>query len=192
MRWSDRAGIALAAALVLAGCGGRRTPSSAAPAPSGPASPAAGATEVPLHVETRGGDGQYVRIVETVRGRKVYTIRALSDNVTRDAASGAVGDLVQPHITFVDKDGTTTIADAPKARITERSNSVVMTGGVHAHTSSGSVLTCDVLTYSGSTERFHGDGNVHLTAPDGLVMDGRHIDGDVKLQNVNVTGIPPA
>lgn len=188
MRWSELAGLALAVALV-AGCSGH------APAGSGvrrPAAPAPTETQVPIHVETRGGDGEYVRIVETVRGRKVYTIRALSDDVTRGASSEAVGDLVQPHITFVDKDGTTTIADAPKARITERDKSVVMTGGVHAHTSSGSVLSCDVLTYNGNTERFHGDGNVHLTAPNGLVMDGRHIDGDVKLQNVNVTGKPPA
>jgi hypothetical protein len=189
MRWSERAGLALAVALAVAGC------SRHAPAGSGvrpPAAPGPTATQVPIHVETRGGDGEYVRIVETVRGRKVYTIRALSDDVTRGAGSEAVGDLVQPHITFFDKDGTTTITDAPKARVTERDKSVVMTGGVHAHTSSGSVLSCDVLTYNGKTERFHGDGNVHLTAPNGLVMDGRHIDGDVKLQDVNVTGKPPS
>jgi len=175
--------------LVPAGCGGHAPAGSPSPSARRPA-PAATTTQVPIHVETRGGDGEYVRIVETVRGRKAYTIRALSSDMVRGATTDAVGDLVQPHITFVDKGGTTTIADAPKARITERDNSVIMMGGVHAHTSSGSVLSCDVLTYTGNTERFHGEGHVRLSAPNGLVMEGRHLDGDVKLQDVNITGSP--
>jgi hypothetical protein len=176
--------------LVLAGCGGGHGGAgSPSPSPRVPA-PSPSVTQIPIHVETRGGDGQYVRIVETVRGRKVYTIRALSGDMVRGSTSAAVGDLVEPHITFVDRSGTTTIADAPKARITERDNSVIMMGGVHAHTSSGSVLSCDVLTYTGNTERFHGEGHVRLSAPNGLVMEGRHLDGDVKLQDVNITGSP--
>ena len=189
MRSSSLVWPALGLGLVLVGCSGRAPAGSPSPAPRRPA-PSPSATQVPIHVETRGGDGEYVRIVETVRGRKVYTIRALSGDMVRGATTEAVGDLVQPHITFVDKSGTTTIADAPKARITERDNSVVMTGGVHAHTSSGSILSCDVLTYNGNTERFYGEGHVQLSAPNGLVMDGRHLDGDVKLQDVNVTGSP--
>jgi LPS export ABC transporter protein LptC len=181
--------LAVSLGLLLAGCGGHAPGGSPSSSPHPPA-PSPSATRVPIHVETRGGDGEYVRIVETVRGRKVYTIRALSGNMVRGSTSEAVGDLVQPHITFVDRGGTTTIADAPKARITERDNSVVMMGGVHAHTSSGTVLSCDVLTYNGNTERFHGEGHVELSAPNGLVMDGRHLDGDVRLQDVNVTGSP--
>jgi hypothetical protein len=189
MRSNSLAWPALGFGLVLAGCSGHAPAGSPSPAPRPPA-PSPSGTRIPIHVETRGGDGEYVRIVETVRGRKVYTIRALSGDMVRGATTEAVGDLVQPHITFVDKSGTTTIADAPKARITERDNSVVMTGGVHAHTSSGSILSCDVLTYNGNTERFHGEGHVQLSAPNGLVMGGRHLDGDVKLQDVNVTGSP--
>jgi LPS export ABC transporter protein LptC len=178
----------LALALALAGCGGHASQAASADGSPSPPGPSPSATQVPIHVETRGGDGEYVRIVETVRGRKVYTIRALSDEMVRGATSDAVGNLEQPHITFVDKSGASTIADAPKAQITERDKSVTMTGGVHAHTSSGSVLSCDVLIYNGNTERFHGEGHVQLTAPNGLVMDGRYLDGDVKLQDVNVTG----
>ncbi|HEX3467068.1 MAG TPA: LPS export ABC transporter periplasmic protein LptC [Candidatus Elarobacter sp.] len=178
---------ALLLALAPAGCGGRaahpaRTASSAGPA--------ATATPVPIRVETRGDQGEYVRIVETVRGRKVYTILALSDEMVRGGTNDTVGHLEQPHITFIDRNGVTTIADAPKAQISERDKSVTMTGGVHAHTSSGSVLSCDVLVYRSSTERFHGEGHVQLTAPNGLVMDGRSLDGDVRLQDVNVTGSP--
>lgn len=179
------AGLLLAVLLGLAGCGGRAEqrarPGSTAPATT---------TPVPIHVETRGDQGEYVRIVETVRGRKVYTILALSDEMVRGGTADAVGHLEQPHITFVDRNGVSTIADAPKAQISERDKSVTMTGGVHAHTSSGSVLSCDVLVYRSTTERFHGEGHVALTAPNGLVMDGRYLDGDVKLQDVNVTGSP--
>jgi LPS export ABC transporter protein LptC len=189
---SRKLGIVLAAVLAAAGCarhapdqaGGSPAASPAAPAPS----PSASATQVPIRIETQGGNGQYVRIVETNHGRKIYTIRALSGNMQRTGTSEAVGDLEQPHITFVDKNGTTTIADAPKAHVAERNKTVVMTGGVHAHTSSGSVLACDTLTYSGNTERFHGEGNVHLTAPNGLELSGQYLDGDVKLQDVTVTG----
>jgi hypothetical protein len=174
---------------LLAGCTPHPPPpSSASPAPAATARPTGNATQVPIHVETRGGNGQYVTIVETLRGRKVYTIRALSGNMQRSGTNEATGDLEQPHITFYDKGGTTTIADAPKAHIAERNKTVVMTGGVHAHTSGGSVLACDTLTYNGNTERFHGEGNVRLTAPNGLVLEGQRMDGDVRLQDVNVMG----
>jgi LPS export ABC transporter protein LptC len=183
--------IAAVLALLAAGCAPHAPPGGTAGSP-GPAAPrpTTSATQVPIHVETRGGGGQYVTIVETVHGRKVYTIRALSGNMQRNGTNEATGELEQPHVTFKDKGGTTTIADAPKAHITERDKTVVMTGGVHAHTSGGSVLSCDTLTYNGATERFRGEGNVRLTAPNGLQIGGQHLDGDVKLQDVNVTGNP--
>ncbi|HTD36985.1 MAG TPA: LPS export ABC transporter periplasmic protein LptC [Candidatus Limnocylindrales bacterium] len=182
---------AVLAALLAAGCarpgasgGTASPPPSAAVRPS----PGATATQVPIRVETRGENGQYVTIVETIRGRKVYTIRALSSVGERFGTNQATGVFDQPHITFLDKNGKTTIADAPKAHVTERNKTVVMTGGVHAHTSSGSTLTCDTLTYNGAAERFHGEGHVSLTAPDGFHLDGQHLDGDTKLENVSVTG----
>ena len=178
-------------ALLAAGCASHAPAggTAASPAPGAPR-PSSSATQVPIHVETRAGNGQYVTIVETVHGRKVYTIRALSGNMQRNGTNEATGELEQPHVTFKDKGGTTTIADAPKAHITERDKTVVMTGGVHAHTSGGSVLSCDTLTYNANTERFRGEGNVKLTAPNGLQLGGQHLDGDVKLQDVNVTGNP--
>jgi LPS export ABC transporter protein LptC len=174
--------------LLAAGCAPHAPPSgSASPAPR-PGSASATPTQVPIHVETRGGNGQYVTIVESMHGRKVYTIRALSGVAQRYGTEQGSGELEQPHVTFVDRSGTTTIADAPKARVFERDKTVVMSGGVHAHTSSGSVLTCDTLTYRGTTERFRGEGHVVLSAPNGLQLGGEHLDGDVKLQDVRVTG----
>lgn len=182
---------AVLAALLAAGCARPGAPGgTASPAPSAAVrpSPGATATQVPIRVETHGENGRYVTIVETIRRRKVYTIRALSSVGERFGTNQATGVFDQPHITFLDKNGKTTIADAPKAHVTERNKTVVMTGGVHAHTSSGSTLTCDTLTYNGATERFHGEGHVSLTAPDGFHLDGQHLDGDTKLENVSVTG----
>ena len=183
---------AAAAAALLAACGRREPPRpSPSPAPARSGAPSPGATVVPIHIETRGGPGQYVTIVQTLHGRKLYTIRALSTNVQSAGTDEGTGELEQPHVTFVDRGGTSTIADAPKAHLVERDKTVVMTGGVHAHTSTGSVLTCDTLAYSGVTERFRGEGHVELASRDGLHLEGRHLDGDTRLQEVTVTGEHP-
>ena len=188
--------VVLGVALLATACT-RQPAAQPTPAASAPpvAAPSAGptSTAVPIRIETRGGDGQYVTIVETVRGRKVYTIRALSGSMQRNGTNEATGDLEQPHITFVDRSGSTTVADAPKARVAERDKSVVMTGGVHARTSAGTVLTCDKLTYKGNTERFFGEGHVRLTSSSSngeIAIGGDRIDGDVKLQDVKITRRP--
>jgi hypothetical protein len=183
---------ALGLALVCATACGRQpaagpasSPAPAAPAASSAASPSA--SPIPIHVETHSRNGEYVTIVETSHRRKVYTIRALSGEMQRSGTSEATGDLEQPHVTFIDKTGAKTIADAPKAHSSERDKSVVMTGGVHARTSAGILLTCDTLRYDANTERLHGAGNVQLHAPNGVDMAGDDIDGDVKLQDVKIT-----
>ncbi|HEX3549431.1 MAG TPA: LPS export ABC transporter periplasmic protein LptC [Candidatus Elarobacter sp.] len=177
------------AALAACGHGGGSGPSpKPAASPSGPAAPAAAGTAVPIHIETHGESGQYVTIVQSLHGRKLYTIRALSTDVQSAGTNEGTGQLDQPHVTFIDRHGATTIADAPKAHLVERDKTVVMTGGVHANTSSGSVLTCDTLTYSGATERFHGEGHVELQARDGMHLSGDRLDGDTRLQEVTVTG----
>ncbi|MBV9407942.1 MAG: hypothetical protein JO164_03910, partial [Candidatus Eremiobacteraeota bacterium] len=46
----------------------------------------------------------------------------------------------------------------------------------------------DTLTYNANAERLHGEGHVRLVAPNGLQLAGEHLDGDVRLQDVRVTG----
>jgi hypothetical protein len=174
----------LAAACAREPAAGPATPS-ASPAQHAAASPSV--SPVPIHIETRGANGEFVTIVETIRRRKVYTIRALSGEMQRNGTNEATGDLVQPHVTFFDKSGAKTIADAPKAHSAERDKSVVMTGGVHARTTSGVMLTCDTLRYNSKSERLHGSGHVELHAPNGVDMSGDDIDGDVRLQDVKIT-----
>jgi LPS export ABC transporter protein LptC len=179
---------------LAAGCAHGPAPS-ASPAPAtsgaGPAAakpaPSASETAVPIRVVTQGGSGKYVTIVQSVRGRKVYTVRALSSVAQRGPSGDTVATLEQPHVTFVDRAGASTVADAPKAQVTERDKSVVMTGGVRATTSGGNVLTCDELTYNGSTERLRGEGHVKLSSPNGFELGGDHLAGDVRLQDVKIT-----
>ena len=186
----SNAACALAAALLLAGCAPRASgpPGGEARAASPAPSPSSSDAAVPLHIETQAGGGRYVTIVQTVPpGRKVYTIRALSSDASRSASGDAAAILAQPHVTFLDRSGRATIADAPKATVTERNKTVIMTGGVRATTSDGSVMTCDRLTYTGLGERLHGEGHVVLTSRDGITFGGSRLDGDVRLQTVRVT-----
>jgi lipopolysaccharide assembly outer membrane protein LptD (OstA) len=161
----------------------------AAPPAAGPsAAPAPAATALPLHVASSGGPGQYTVLSEIKHRRTIYTIRA--NSFAADTAAGHIatgsGVFDQPQITFVDRSGARTIADAPKAVLTSADKSVLMTGGVHARSQDGNVLACDRLRYDGDSERIHGDGHVVMTTPAGFTLVGDEIDGDARLQNVRV------
>ena len=111
-------------------------------------------TLVPLHV-TSSGERPAHDLSEMKHNRTMYVVRARSfvaDSVSGQAASGS-GSFVQPQITFVDRSGARTVADAPKAVLTSADKSVLMTGGVRARSQDGNVLSCDRLRYDGTTER---------------------------------------
>lgn len=189
MRCAERACAALAVALLAAGCGPRGgAGSTASPAPGGTPSAAPSATAVPVHVHGFGTERKPSVLSETKGGRRIYVIRAIQfeGDIGGGSADGAAV-LQQPHITFIDRSGARTVADAPKATVKQRDKSVFMTGGVHARTAEGAVMTCDTLRYDGDSERFRGEGHVRLTGPSGLELDGEHLEGDVRLHDVRVT-----
>lgn len=164
----------------------------AAPAsapPSGPTpAPGPSSTLVPLHVTSNGSSGQYTILSEMKHQRTIYIVRAVSfvADTAAGRSAGGSGTFVEPHITFVDRSGARTIADAPKAVLTSADKSVFMTGGVHARSQDGNVLSCDRLRYDGTSERIHGDGHVVMTTPNGLTLVGDEIDGDARLADVRV------
>lgn len=169
-------------AVALAACSRAPAPAPAAPPPS-----AALATAVPVHV-TSSGNGRYTTLSEMKHRRTIYVVRARSfvaDTVGADNATGS-GAFERPEITFIDRSGGRTVADAPEAVLTGADKSVLMTGGVHARSQDGNVLACDELRYDGDTERIHGDGHVVLQTPAGLTLVGDELDGDARLQNVRV------
>ncbi len=175
----------LALLALLAGCG-----HAAGPAPTGSGSPVAPTpTPLPVHITSSGnGSGQYTTLSEMKHQRTIYIIRAnsfVADTTAGRAATGS-GTFDQPHITFVDRSGARTVADAPKAVLTSADKSVLMTGGVHTRSQDGNVLSCDRLRYNGTTERIHGDGHVVLTTAQGFSLIGDEIDGDARLENVRV------
>jgi len=158
------------------------------PQPAGVPVPTPTPTLVPLHVTSSSGTGQPTILSEMKNNRTIYVVRALSfvgDTASGQAASGS-GAFVKPQITFVDRSGARTVADAPEAVLTGADKSVLMTGGVHARSQDGIVLSCDRLRYDGTTERIHGDGHVVLTTPSGLTLVGDEVDGDARLDNVRV------
>jgi LPS export ABC transporter protein LptC len=182
-----RALLACACAVLAAGCGPHGAPrphASTAPAAAGPT---AAPTPVPVHVRGFGTKAQPSVLTGRKQGRRIYVIRALA--FEGDIAGSANGSAVleEPHISFVDRSGAVTTADAPKATVKQRDKSVLMTGGVHARTAEGAVLTCDTLRYDASTERFHGEGHVAVTGPNGDQLTGDHLDGDVRLHDARVT-----
>jgi hypothetical protein len=184
--------LAVALGCVPAGC--TRAPQAAsAPSPS-PAATAAG-TSVPITITSRAQGNRYVTLTQSVldhgRQRRQYDIRALSQEAVRTADGSTAATLEQPHIVFRSADGKTLVANAPRATVTTRTKDVFMSGGVHAQTDSGTVLTCRTLRYDGRTERLHGDGDVHVIMPSPddshWHMDGDRIDANVRLDQVRIT-----
>jgi lipopolysaccharide assembly outer membrane protein LptD (OstA) len=177
-----RAEVVLVALLVACGHPG-------APAPGGPSpTPAPTPTPLPLHVTSSGANGQYTTLSEMKHQRTIYIVRA--DSFTADTTAGHTatgsGSFDRPHITFIDRSGSRTVADAPKAVLTSADKSVLMTGGVRARSQDGNVLSCDRLRYDGNSERIHGAGHVVMTTPTGLTLVGDEIDGDARLADVRV------
>ena len=170
----------LAALALLSGCAS--PPEERTPAPS----PSPTATLSTLHVVTEGSAQRPVTFSAQTHNRRAYTGTAKSSVGDRMPDGTFVVALAQPHVTFYDKAGKTLIGDAPRALVLERSKIVTMSGGVHAVTQDGTVLTCDQMTYDGAVEKIHGTGNVVLTSPKGDRLTGDTIDGDVRLNHVTV------
>ena len=176
--------LACLAVLGFAACG---HPAPNATSPPAAKTPGPTPTPVPLHIVSS-GNGGYTTLSEMKLGRPIYVVRARS--FTADTTAGQTtmgsGTFDAPHITFIDRDGGKTVADAPKAVLTSADKSVLMTGGVHARSQDGNVLSCDRLRYDGTTERIHGDGHVAMSTPSGLTLVGDQIDGDARLRDVRV------
>ncbi|MBD5634572.1 MAG: LPS export ABC transporter periplasmic protein LptC [Candidatus Eremiobacteraeota bacterium] len=170
---------------LAAGCAGHTTAGSA-PAPSPTPYVQKAPTPVPVHVRGIGNARTPTILTETKNNRRRFTVRALSMEGNMIGNDG-LGVFAQPHVTFVDKTGAITIADAPKATVKQRDNSIDMTGGVRARTADGGILTCDDLRYDATRERMYGEGHVVLTGPNGLQLRGDHLDGDVRFHDVRVT-----
>lgn len=184
-RASERAAAALL--IVAAGCGRPAPPS---PAPSASPAPAPTATIAQIHVVTESRGAHPTTFSAESHNRRMYYGIAKSSVADRLPDGTFVIALAQPHVIFYDREGKTLTGDAPKALVQERTKTITMSGGVRARTQEGTVLTCDTMTYDGTTERIHGSGDVVLVSPRGDRLTGDRIDGDVRLNQVSVTSAP--
>jgi hypothetical protein len=90
--------------------------------------PAATASPVPVHV-TSSGNGRYTILTEMKHQRTIYIVRARSFVADTAAGRSAAGNgtFDAPEITFVDRNGARTVADAPKAVLSSADKSVLKT-----------------------------------------------------------------
>jgi lipopolysaccharide assembly outer membrane protein LptD (OstA) len=189
------ASLAFALAFLTA-CGPSHPAATATVSPAATAVAVPTATQLPVRVVTKSSGSEYATMVQTTtdpgsaKSRQLYNVRYRSSVGERTGPTNAVITLDLPHIIFYDRTGKQLVADAPKAKVTQQDKNVYMTGGVHARSQDGTVLTCDRLRYDGRTEKLQGDGHVVMTSPSGpnsLQMTGEHLYGDVRLDHVKVT-----
>jgi LPS export ABC transporter protein LptC len=177
--------LAFGLAAFLTACGGNRAPDPA-PSPAASASPSAAATSPPLRAHSERDAAQYYYFTVKKENRTLYQIRADANDSIRSTAGDARSEFVRPHITFFEKAGSKLVADAPKAVAEERTQTVVLAGGVHARTTDGTTLTSDVLVYDKRTERVRADGNVVITRTGGEEIRGPHVDADLTLSQLHM------
>lgn len=171
------------ALLVLAGCNPQpaHQPSNATPTPTAAAMP-------PLTVIGKGTAGKPIRFTGEQRGRTTYAGQAQSCR-SHSLENATQGVCQQTQVTFYDKDGTKLEARAPQTEIDDRRKQVILSGGVHARTSTGITLVCDRLVYDDASGMLHGTGNVRVTGTQGgqrQVLSGNSFTSDVKLTQMTM------
>jgi lipopolysaccharide assembly outer membrane protein LptD (OstA) len=127
-------------------------------------------------IQSKGNRRQYVIIAQSFRGR-----------TNNSGAAGTLnGTFHDAHVTFYARDGSTLVADAPRAMIDQTAKTVTLLGGVHARNSAGVRLQCDRLVYDRTTELVHGAGHVKITSPDGTQASGSTFVSNVTLTSATM------
>lgn len=176
---------AMAAALLVAACNPQpqhQPAQNATPSPTPSGLP-------PLTIVGQGTSRQPVRVTgQRPGGSKAYVLLARSYE-SRSIQNVTQATFQQTQVTFYDKDGTTLHAQAPQARLDDRHKQVILSGGVHATTSTGLTLVCDQLVYDDASGMLHGSGNVRMTGTQGgqqQVLTGNAFTSDVKLTQMTM------
>jgi LPS export ABC transporter protein LptC len=177
-----RAAGALAALVCLCACN-----PSAQTAESPNPNPSPTSSSLSLKISVRGTSQQPVRIVEQQRdtGRVQYDLLARSYETLSEQA-GSRAQFEHVHVTFHSKDGSTLVADAPKAIVDQVTNTIEMLGGVHAKNNLGTTLSCDSLTYDHLTEMIYGTGHVAFTSATGFRATGNRFESDISLTHTRM------
>lgn len=172
------------AALALAAC----NPQAPKPTPSPSAAvvrPKVTATPLELRITGQGTLHRPVHLIQQVHNRVDYDL--LASSYESKGPQGAARAVFQnARVTFRDRNGATFAANAPQAVVDQTANTVTLSDGVHAHTSSGMTLECAELVYDRSTGMLHGTGNVVVTDPKGFRATGSSFDSDISLTHMRM------
>lgn len=164
----------LCAAVFVCGCNPQPGRAQASTAPSPTTVPA-------LQITGRGAGGKPVSFEGQSGNRKLY--RLVAHSYVSHSTQNVQATFREPTVTFYDKDGTKMTAQAPSARL-QAGTQVILSGGVHATTTTGLDLHCDQLTYDQRSGTLHGQGHVRITGKQGgqqQVLTGNTFTSDVKL-----------
>jgi lipopolysaccharide assembly outer membrane protein LptD (OstA) len=151
------------------------------------AAPSAAGALPPITVRSRGNSHQPVRIVEKQGNRLVYELLAASTESSLQSQNQFRGTFSATRVTFYGSTpGSTLTGTAPTTTVDRAKESVLMQGGVKAHTSEGVLLDCDRLQYDRTTGRLLGSGNVRIVSRDGYTLTGGSFTSDLRLTQVHM------
>ncbi|MGZ3496624.1 MAG: LPS export ABC transporter periplasmic protein LptC [Vulcanimicrobiaceae bacterium] len=170
---------------VLAGCNPQPQHGLQTPTPA--ATPTTASTVLPIRIHGRGTSKRPIKIVDQQGNRKLYELLAKSSE--GELTQAVQARFEDTHVTFYDKSGSTMVADSPVTTVDERHHRVVMSGDVHAKSSTGMTLICDILTYDSKSGMIHGDGNVRITGTQGgaqQTLTGNSFDSDLKFTQMRI------
>ncbi|MBV9102539.1 MAG: LPS export ABC transporter periplasmic protein LptC [Candidatus Eremiobacteraeota bacterium] len=183
--------LATLVALLCGACGSKAPVTQPSPS-AGPAngtSPHGTATPLTFKVRSSGEGHGAVVLTERRKTRTIYVLRADANVSNRFGAGTGRSTFTQPRIVFYQDGGRRLMAQSPTADVEEQTKTVVMNGGVHAHTQDGVTLSCDQLVYDDRHGTIHGSGNVLVTSPHGETLSGDTLDADLQLNHVRVSGV---
>lgn len=145
-------------------------------------------TAFPIGFNANRVGSKYVYFTKQKQNRKVYVLRADSENGQYMGQNTGRTTFVNPHVIFYGQAGKRLVADAPTGTVVERDKTVRMTGGVRATSADGLTLRSDTLRYDDQNDTVHGEGNVVVTTPQGEQLQGETLDWNLRDGAIAVNG----
>lgn len=177
-RHNDRRWAALAAAVLLAGCGHQQT---AAPAATATAKP----TAANYHFHGHGTPNQPVKMLDSIHGHPVYVLKATD---VYYSTSSNKGRFLHDTIYFYKGSNVRLTVAAPTADVDRTTYDFVLHGGVKAKSATGVTLDCDTMAYNGTTQLITAVGHVRAVDVQGDAVTGDKAVADLDLQQIHMTG----
>jgi LPS export ABC transporter protein LptC len=123
-------------------------------------------------------------IVEQRNGKKIWELTAQSievDNKTQNLRLKNIKGI------FYQENGGKIDLTAPAGTMENKTQNVVLTGGVKATATDGSTFSADQVNWAGNRREIYGNGNITVTKGD-TVITGDKIESDSNMAKIIVQG----